>query len=303
MKEFLKIALVMVLIPLAGVNLGLGLACFFNSHGIKYGAQQGTPYSYGSQDDTASEPPNVAARVSSATQTQPDAHTTNAKSPTIDQTGDSKWVILQGLSAPVAAFFAFVLLCVGYGQLKAIHRQADIAEKTLIPAERAYMFIQRIEATWNKNLTSGEINWTFDAVWQNVGKTPTRNLQLYTRIFVEEFDIPATFPFSVEGDLPITIAGPGSIIQGSPVGRSAADIASSQAGELFIYIWGWARYRDVFENTPEHVTKFCWRLNLIGDSYRRPDPETNPIQTKWPHHARHNCADEDCAADPPPQPH
>jgi hypothetical protein len=293
-KEFFKIALVIVLIPLAGVDLGLGLAYFFGSCGIKYSTQQRATHSYSNQDHAASEPPNMAARISSATKTQPDANTTNTKDPTIDQTGDSVWVILQGLSAPVAAFFAFVLLWVGYGQLKAIHRQADIAEKTVIPAERAYMFVQRIDATVSP-VTGGYVTWTFDVIWQNVGKTPTRNLRIYTQTFVDPLDIPANFQFLAAGEFPITIAGPGGVVQGLPVGISPADLAASQAGESFIYIWGWARYLDVFEHTPEHVTKFCWRLQMFGDPTKMHHPETNFTQFRWRHHVRHNCADEDCA--------
>ena len=241
MKEYFTIVLAVALLGVVSANLGLDLAYFFGSPGIEYGSHKEARHN-SAGGGTALKLPHIAAWIASTAQSEQDAPTNNTKKPAIDQTGDSTWVILQGLSAPVNAFFAFVLLCVGYGQLKAILRQADISEKTLIPAERAYMFLQRIEAHANVNSTSGEINWIFDAVWQNVGKTPTGNLQLYTRIFVEEFDIPPTFRFPVEGELPVTIAGPGGFIQGVSVGTSGAALVSSQAGKSFIYVWGWAKY-------------------------------------------------------------
>jgi hypothetical protein len=29
----------------------------------------------------------------------------------------------------------------------------------------------------------------------------------------------------------------------------------------FVYVWGWARYNDVFPNTPEHIVRFCTGKN------------------------------------------
>lgn len=231
MKECLRLALVIVLLSVGGANLGLDIAYFFGSPGIEHSAEQGTTYGYNSQGHAASELPHVARWIAGAAQTQHDTQATNTKNPTIDQTGDSIWVILQGSSAPVNAFFALVLLCVGYGQLKAIHRQADIAEKTLIPAERAYMFIQQIIHLSHQDLSNNRIWWSLRVVWQNAGKTPTRNLKLYTQQFLDDYPMPPDFSFFAGVESRFALAGPGGIISGNIVSVTGEDLLAVQNGE------------------------------------------------------------------------
>jgi hypothetical protein len=43
------------------------------------------------------------------------------------------------------------------------------------------------------------------------------------------------------------------------------DILDIQADRKFLYLWGWAHYQNIFPNTPEHVTTFCWRIFASGD--------------------------------------
>jgi hypothetical protein len=68
-----------------------------------------------------------------------------------------------------------------------------------------------------------------------------------------------------------------------------------------IYAWGWIVYKDIFPNTPIHVTEFC--NHLLATGYTAPDSD-NPlpppvtsnstITTNWESCKKHNCIDQYC---------
>jgi hypothetical protein len=54
-----------------------------------------------------------------------------------------------------------------------------------------------------------------------------------------------------------------------------------------IYFYGWATYRDIFKDTPTHLTEFCRYLTvLVIDGQNS--------QSEWGFCSQHNCTDEDC---------
>jgi hypothetical protein len=56
-----------------------------------------------------------------------------------------------------------------------------------------------------------------------------------------------------------------------------------------------AKYRDVFSETEEHVTKFCAHVRRItGDPLQAYHEDTNIVELVFANYHRHNCADEDC---------
>jgi hypothetical protein len=78
------------------------------------------------------------------------------------------------------------------------------------------------------------------------------------------------------------------------------DIADSQAGKKFIYIYGWVRYRDIFPRTEEHITRFCWLIVTQSDPLKY-DPAAigNPpapgtLNFSFIQHREGNCTDEEC---------
>jgi hypothetical protein len=66
---------------------------------------------------------------------------------------------------------------------------------------------------------------------------------------------------------------------------SDKQISEMQDGRLNLYIFGWVRYFDGFKNTPERITKFCYRVKCTGDP---------KVPFVYEPHKKHNCADEDC---------
>lgn len=66
-------------------------------------------------------------------------------------------------------------------------------------------------------------------------------------------------------------------------------------GKKHLYIWGIAKYRDVFPATLEHITRFCvFAANIAGDPLKPWEEKTNPVDIVFANYDRHNCADDDC---------
>jgi hypothetical protein len=80
---------------------------------------------------------------------------------------------------------------------------------------------------------------------------------------------------------------------------SPQDITDVQSGKKFLYVWGWARYSDVFPNTKQHITRFCWMITPVGDPFAyipgKIPPEPGGLQFQSRHHDEGNCADDECA--------
>jgi hypothetical protein len=62
------------------------------------------------------------------------------------------------------------------------------------------------------------------------------------------------------------VLGPGAEIPSGTI-----DIISPQLNDLFMhhqghqFFWGWARYKDVFPNSPWHIVEFCFRVIIEGE--------------------------------------
>jgi hypothetical protein len=61
-------------------------------------------------------------------------------------------------------------------------------------------------------------------------------------------------------------------------------------GSLHVF-WGWVTYRDIFSDTPLHVTEFCEYLSAVV--VIRDNPQS-PLGFAWMPCEHHNCADEHC---------
>ena len=79
---------------------------------------------------------------------------------------------------------------------------------------------------------------------------------------------------------------------------SPQDILDAQHGRKILYVWGWAKYFDVFPNTQEHTTRFCW-LIIPGGNPAEYCPtarngEMGSLVFGYVHNITGNCADEEC---------
>ena len=89
--------------------------------------------------------------------------------------------------------------------------------------------------------------------------------------------------------------------QAPGAGRAAVspqDILDMQSGKKMFYLFGWAKYFDVFEGSPAHVTRFCWHITCVGDPLHFIPDSKDPgemLRFNFLYNETGNCADEECS--------
>jgi hypothetical protein len=187
---------------------------------------------------------------------------------------------------------------------KEAKRSGDIARDAMIAGERAFVFAVNVRGLFERNPATKQYHWRFRPLWKNFGDTPTRDQRMHTRCEVRTTGLPAGFDF----DYPTTEVGRGLLPPNSdglggqaPLlphpGISPQDILDVQAGKKYIYLWGWIRYRDVFPNTPQRITRFCWMITVSGNPTTfDPTVDANSVGFSTVLHTEGNCADEECGS-------
>ncbi len=183
---------------------------------------------------------------------------------------------------------------------KASRDAADVARDAMVAGERAFVFAIGIKAFWTKDNQTDLYHWKFRPQWQNSGDTPTKNMTMYTDCMLLDGELPMGFNF--DGRVPFigkALIPPKILILGGiapAVQISPEDIIQVQAGKKFLYLWGWARYFDVFPETPQHITRFCWGITPVGDpmTYLPKPGLPDSLYFESYHHNEGNCADDEC---------
>ncbi|MBV1700019.1 MAG: hypothetical protein KGQ47_16920, partial [Hyphomicrobiales bacterium] len=152
--------------------------------------------------------------------------------------------------------------------------------------------------------------WSFAPIFENSGNTITNNLRIHPYAAFSNFPLPigggpaqqilfgqpsalSRAPVDPE-EVPIFppakvqnyIIGPHSTLS---VG--AIDVPSDvvKLGAPIWDVFGFATYDDVFPKTPQHITKYCYRIFPI--------PETGDQKPQIGVCAHWNCTDKECDAD------
>jgi hypothetical protein len=180
---------------------------------------------------------------------------------------------------------------------------ADIARHAMVAGQRAFVFPVSLVPEWLIGDQPGHYNWQFRPMWRNSGDTPTRNMTMHAGYELRDTPLPDNFDF----DYPTTEIGSalippkteyaGGMAPRGPDKITPSDIAAVQSGIKFMFFWGWAKYFDVFPETPARVTRFCWQVIPMGDPFAfRPGAPQNHQSLRFPYVYNHkgNCADDDC---------
>lgn len=192
----------------------------------------------------------------------------------------------------------------------AAKKSADFAEKAMVASGRAYVFPINVFALWEKGEDEGVYNWRFQIVWNNHGDTPTKNLSLHMRgeLLNSKEDLKKVRDAVYNPDKSEIIHGmlsPKNTLQAGQAPRPPAkalspdEILSILNGEKIFHLWGWAKYSDIFPNTPPHITKFSWILGIRGDPKSFVPHSTKPAEMLIFNYLMTddgNCADEECGA-------
>lgn len=173
-------------------------------------------------------------------------------------------------------------------------RSAALAERALTSTERAFVFPRDVRLNRRLSKADGMVWWVFEIEWENSGNSPTRNLRIWDGGHIGP-PLPADYDFAAWA------MGPKSALIGPGAGGFAGGLAPIQAGDLHkvyageweLYLWGRARYHDIFDGTREHITTFCYKILVLDDPAAASSTDATVSFLKF-FHGQHNCADEDC---------
>jgi hypothetical protein len=183
----------------------------------------------------------------------------------------------------------------------ATSRQAELTREALIADKRAFVFATGFNGFWERSPT-GQYNWRFRPVWQNSGDTPTKDMRMHTSCELRNTPLPRDFDFdraatqTGTGLLPPRATNMGGLAPMPPMAAiTPQNLLDVQQGRQFLYLWGWVRYFDVFPNTKQHITRFCWMIVPIGDPFTYvPDDPQHTLRFDHIHNTEGNCADDEC---------
>lgn len=196
----------------------------------------------------------------------------------------------------IAVFTAILAVVTG--------RQARLTKETLIADKRAFVFATNISPNWFLDEARKQYCWRIRPEWRNSGETPTKHLRIYVDCELRNTPLPNGFDFARisstpgNGLLPPNATMLGGAAPMQPVAPiTPQDIVDVKAGRKYLYIWGWARYFDVFPKTPEHITRFCFQIHPIGDPFAFvPGQDVNhPDSLRFPYvlHIEGNSAEDE----------
>lgn len=148
--------------------------------------------------------------------------------------------------------------------------QWDVSFDTEKRSLRAYVLLndlQIIPTTANNAL----LGYIVIPKWQNIGSTAASRMTFLVNYQFSHDDLPSGFT-NVDGDRPVegpTDVAPKETLNvggirdkdGQPLYYHKSCLLDLQDQKFrFSYIWGWAKYHDIFEPNELRVTRFCRRL-------------------------------------------
>jgi hypothetical protein len=173
---------------------------------------------------------------------------------------------------------------------------AQLSRDALTKVQRAFIFPTPIVTPQNNPYGFG-ISIQFD----NSGYTPTRDMTMHVSDRVMN-DIPKGFNFpdlwnagEPHVNTPSYIAPKGRVAIFLPifVPLDAAKASIANRNLPTLYMWGWVKYRDVFNGTKRHQTLFCYKFLAIPNP---PDAKgvSSGVSLADNSCPVHNCYDDEC---------
>jgi hypothetical protein len=167
--------------------------------------------------------------------------------------------------------------------------------------QRAFVFPAEYAFRMDRDKQSVGIN----VIWKNGGGTPTRNLRISITEGLRDAPLPLDFDFPSDDHrnyggqpLPTLVLGPhatASAIRHAELPLGA--IPGVNSGKELVYLWGYARYDDVFGSP--HLTRYCVQVTSIETDLTG---NTSIVTGNYVPCDRGNCADEECKAERIPWP-
>jgi hypothetical protein len=181
-------------------------------------------------------------------------------------------------------------------------RSTNINREALESVQRAFVFYSpEVTPSWvtDKVGSTKIISWTFFVSRKNTGTTGTRNFKEHVFTFYGPNTIPENFDFH---DFEGGVGGTANPQESSYYQTEAIPvdvIEQAENGIQHIYIYGWSTYNDVFEGTPQRVTKFCFEIHPLSGDFTNTKggpfgSRGNFCTVRNGSQTAHNCSDDDC---------
>ncbi len=173
------------------------------------------------------------------------------------------------------------------------------AHNALVTVQRAFVFLDLFDA----NIINNQL--MIMPRWRNSGNTPTRFMTNWVNFRVFDSAPPADFPFpdiDLNGNvvteynkyIDSSFIGPNATKYAETLTLDTASLDDVRIGRRRAFIWGWARYKDVFGSS--HITRFCNEIKMIDmpQSQESNSPPKAQAAVRFPTYGRYNCADDEC---------
>jgi hypothetical protein len=181
----------------------------------------------------------------------------------------------------------------------------QISREAFTSVQRAYVIVDDIIIT-RRDWGEGSPAWSFYPHIRNIGNTQTRNMRAQSSsgdaddqygppdpadMFINLYSTETEMKEALYRFYPIL--APHSDYKISPsygAGGNYNTMTKAAAGHVYTVSFGVIYYNDVFPNTPEYITKWCFLMRPIKDA--KGDPDVIAFQCPY-----WNCADDECKDD------
>jgi hypothetical protein len=173
---------------------------------------------------------------------------------------------------------------------------ADTAKLTMVARDRAYVHYNGCRWISHRRDQNDPVFWRISPAWFNGGNTPPRRLRVYAHYELLDTPLPQDYSFTPaeHQNTPAMLPPKGQLWSASR-DVFGSDLLAVKEGKKHLYIWGTARYPDIFQDTPERITRFCVvATSVTGDPTVFWDEKTNKVDITFSTYHQHNCADEEC---------
>ncbi len=175
-----------------------------------------------------------------------------------------------------------------------------ITKESLVAVQRAFVFPSPTNDIPGGPVTAKSQGIVVFIDWNNSGTTPAKWMTFHNIAIWFEDGMPSSFSFPEKwGPIQSHILSP-TVIPPKGNIRTHNNIplpvfTKWMNGGMHVYFYGWARYKDVFNGTPEHLTKFCYEMERVEPP--RPisnQPGFSQVGAYLAQCPRNNCYDEQC---------
>jgi hypothetical protein len=207
----------------------------------------------------------------------------------------ASWTRRVGIFTAVLAATSIVTGVIFFYQWRAMHEANEDTRNALIAIQRAFVFVETTKWQPFKEPAGNDVvAWNVYPHWENSGNTPTRDLEV--QVYCPVSDTPVDDPTMLKSSSAIRtgsrLLGPKQTVVGGGCHIGTSDLALIMQRRKQMYLVAEAHYRDIFDSTKPHVTKYCVQfVSITGDLQKGGDDFT---VISAPCSAVPDCADDEC---------